>query len=146
MQLHAADLRLQLLGKLGGDLLLADKVNNDGKHEVNQVDSSLDDVFLGLRETLRRVPASTLQEEVMDAAIQLTVKLAEVLAAIALGNTVLLTLVFRVRGDGAALALTAAELLQGSLAVNVLRRNQCHDLGLGEIVGPFRGNTLLSGE
>lgn len=121
-------------------------MNDDSKHEVDQVNSSLDNVFLGLGETLGRVPAGTLQKEVMNTAVQLTVKLTEVLAAIALGNTVLLTLVIRVRGDGAALALTAAELLQGRLAINVLRRDQCHDLGLRKVVGPFCGDTFLGGE
>lgn len=48
LQLHATDLGLQLLRKLGGDLLLADEVHDDGQHEINQVDSTLYNVFLGL--------------------------------------------------------------------------------------------------
>lgn len=35
LQLHAADLRLQLLRELRCDLFLADEMNNDGEHEVN---------------------------------------------------------------------------------------------------------------
>lgn len=111
LQLHAADLRLQFLGQLGADLLLADEVHDDGQHEINQVDGALDNVFLGLGQALGRVPAGTLQEKVVDPAVQLAVQLAEVLAAIALGDAVLLALVIRVGRDGAALALASAELL-----------------------------------
>lgn len=49
LQLHATDLRLKLLRELGGDLLLADEMHNYGQHEVNQIDSTLDNVFLRLR-------------------------------------------------------------------------------------------------
>lgn len=146
LQLHAADLRLQLLRQLRADLLLANQVHDDGQHEVDQVDGALHDVLLGLRQALGRVPASTLQEEVVDTAVQLAVQLAEVLAAVALGDAVLLALVVWVGRGGAALALASAELLQGRLAVDVLRGNQGHDLVLGEIHGPFGRGGLLSRE
>lgn len=144
LQLHAADLGLQLFGELGGDLFLADQVDDDRQHEVDQVDGALDDVFFGLRQALGWVPACTLQEEVVDAAVQFTVQLAQVLAAVALGNAVLLALVIGVGRDGASLALASAELLERRLAVDVLGRDQRHDLGLGEIGGPFGGGGLLS--
>lgn len=119
-------------------------MHDDSQHEINQVNSSLDNMLLRLRQALARVPAGTLQEEVMNTAVQLAVQLAQVLAAIALGNAVLLALIFRVRGNSASLALAAAELLQGRLAVVVLRCNQCHDLILREIGRPFSGSALLS--
>lgn len=121
-------------------------MHDDGQHEINQVDGSLDNVFLGLGQALGRIPARTLQEEVVDAAVQLAVQLAQVLTAVAFGNAVLLALVVEVIGFVTAFALTAAELLQGRLAVDVLRRNESHDLGLGEIIGPFCGYILLSRE
>lgn len=146
LQLHAANLRLQLLGQLRVDLLLADEVHDDGQHEVNQVDCTLHDVLLGLRQALGRVPPGTLQEEVVNTAVELAVKLAEVLASVALSNAVLLSLVIRVRGAGAALALASAKLLQRRLAVDVLRGNQGHNLVLREIIGPLSRGSLLSCE
>lgn len=127
-------------------MLLANQVDNDSKHEVDEVDSTLDDVLLGLRQALGWVPSSTLQEEIMDAAVQLTVKLAEVFSAVSLGNAVLLALVVGVVRVGAALALASAELLKRLLAVDVGWGNQSHDLWLREIGGPLGSSSLLSGE
>lgn len=144
LQLHAADLGLELFGELGGDLFLADQVNDDGQHEVDEVDSALNDVLLGLRQALGWVPAGALQEEVMNTAVELAVELTEVLATVALGDAVLLALVIRVGRDGTSLAFTSAELLERRLAVDVLGCDQRHDLGLGEIGGPFGRSSLLS--
>lgn len=146
LQLHAANLRLQLLRELGCDLLLADEVHDNGQHEVDQVDCSLHDVLLGLGQALGWVPAGSLQEEIVDATVELAVQLAQVLAAVALRDAVLFALVIEVVAIGAALALASAELLQRGLAVDVLRGNQGHDLGLGEIVGPVGRNSLLGCE
>lgn len=143
LQLHAADLGLELFGELGGDLLLADQVDDDSQHEVDQVDGTLNDVFLGLRQALGWVPSSALQEEVVNPAVQLAVELAKVLATVALGDAVFLALIIWVGRDGASLALTPAELLERRLAVDILRCDQRHDLGLGEIGGPFGGKSLL---
>lgn len=146
LQLHAADLGLQLFRELGSNLLLADEVHDDGQHEVDQVDCTLHDVLLGLGQALGWVPAGSLQEEVMDAAVELAVQLAEVLAAIALGNAMFLALVIELVTVGATLALTSAELLQRGLAVDVLRGNEGHDFGLRKVVGPVGRNRSLGRE
>ena len=143
LQLHAADLGLQLLRQLRSHLLLVNEVDDDRQHEVDEVHCALDDVFFGLGKALGWVPASTLQEKVVDAAVQLAVQLAQVLAAVTLRNTVLLALVIGVRRDGATLALPSAELLEGRLAVDVLRRNQSHELRLREVVRPLHRGGLL---
>lgn len=82
----------------------------------------------------------------MDAAVKLAVKLAEVLSAVALGDAVLFPLVIGVSGVSATLALTAAELLERLLAVDVLGGNESHDLGLREIIGPLGRGGLLGRE
>lgn len=112
-------------------------MDDDSQHEIDQVDGSLDDVLLGLSQAFGWVPAGTLQEEVVDTAVKLAVKLAEVLSAVTLGDAVLLPLVIGVRGVSATLALTAAELLERLFAVDVLGSNESHNLGLGEIIGPL---------
>lgn len=72
-------------------------------------------------------------------------QLAEVAAAVALGNAVLLALVI-FSGLGTALALAAAELLERCLAVEILWGHQSHDLALRQISGPIDGVGLLSGK
>ena len=148
LQLHAADLRLQLLREmLGHFILLTDQLDNENEHEVDEEDGTLHDVLLGLRETLGWVPTCTLEEEVVDAAVQFAVELAQVLASIAFGNAVLLALIIWIARDQTPLALASAELLQGGLAVDVSGGDQGHDLGLREIAGPFflRCEGLLPG-
>lgn len=94
LELHAADLRLQLLRQLPGHfVLLADQVDDDEEHEVDQEDSPLYDMLLGFREALGGVPSGALQEEVMNAAVQLAVQLAQVLPAVSLGDAVFFALV-----------------------------------------------------
>lgn len=51
-------------------------MDDDEKHEVDEVDSALYNVFLGLWEALARVPSGALEEEVMDTAVQFAVQLA----------------------------------------------------------------------
>lgn len=131
LELHAADLWLELLRKmLGHVIFLADEVDDDEKHKVNEVDGALHNVFLGLRETLARVPSGALEEEVVDTAVQFAVQLAQVLAAVAFGDTVLLPLVIGIGGDHAPLALASAELLQGGLAVDVSGSDKGHEFVL----------------
>ncbi len=138
LELHATDLGLQLLREvLGHLLLLANQLDNNQKHEVDKEDSSLHDVFLGLREAFGRVPSGPLEEEVMDAAVQFAVQLAQVLASIPLSNPVLLPLVIGIDGDHAPLALASTHLLQGGLAVDVSGCDQTHDFVLRKFSRPF---------
>lgn len=145
LELHAADLWLELLRKvLGHFIFLADEVNDDEKHKIDEVDGTLHNVFLGLREALAGVPSGPLEEEVMDTAVQFAVQLAQVLATVAFGNPVLLALVIGIGGDHAPLALASAELLQGRLAIDVSGSDKGHYFILGEITGPLHG--LLGGK
>lgn len=141
LELHAANLGLHLFNELLGHLiLLANQVTDENEHKVNEKDSTLHNVFLGLWQALGRVPSGAFEEDVVDAAVQFTVQLAEVLAAIALGNAVLLPLIIWIWGDHAPLALAAAELLQGGLAVDILWGDQGQDFALRELIGPFEGS------
>lgn len=66
-------------------------------------------------------------------------KLAEVLASVSLGNTMLLSLIILVTcggHHGFVFAFAATELLQWRLSVDVAWLYKGHDLGIGEIVGP----------
>ena len=124
LETHASDLRLQLLGKLAGCLiLLTNQVEDDKMHKVDEVDGSLNNMFLGLGQALGRIPASLNQEEVVEAAIQFPVKLAEVLPPVSLGDAVLLPLVIRLTTRHATLALPATQLLKRRLAVDSPGRN-----------------------
>jgi len=140
LELHAADLWLELLRKmLGHFIFLTDEVDDYEKHKVDEVDGTLHNVFLGLREALARVPSGALEEKVMDTAVEFAVQLTQVLASVAFSDTVLLSLVIGIGGDHAPLALASAELLQGGLAVDVSGSDKGHDFVLGEITGPLHG-------
>lgn len=131
LQLHASELPLQILRQLWRNfLLLTQEVDNDRQHEVDQEDGPLNNVLFGLGKTFAWVPAGPFKEKVMDAAVQLTVQLTEVLAAVSLGNAVLLALVILVARGHIVLALAATELLQGRFPVVVTWSHQRHDLGV----------------
>lgn len=138
---------LQLFRQLRRDLfLLSQQMGDDDQHEVDEKDGRLHYVLFRLGQAFSRIPASAFQEKVMDAAIQFPVKLAEVLAAVSLGDAVLLSLVIVITGDLAVLAFASTQLLQRGLAVDIPGRNQGHDLRVGEIVGPpksFLGREAL---
>lgn len=137
LEVHVPQLDLQMLRQLRRRRLLRrQQVLDDHQHKVDQEDSRLDDVLFGLRQILDRVPPGPLQEEIVHAAVQFAVQLAQVLAAIALGDAVLLALVVAVAGYKVVLALAAAQLLQWGFAGDVSRRDQLHDLGARQFMRP----------
>lgn len=140
LELHATQLRLELLGQLSGHLvLLADEMDDDQQHEVDEVDGSLHDVLLGFGQALRWVPSGALKEPAVDSAVQLPVQVAQVLSPVALRNAMLLPLVIGLARDHAALALATAQLLQWGLPADFFRRDQTHQVGRGEFLRPFKG-------
>lgn len=86
-------------------------------------------MLLRLSKAFRGIPACTLKEEVVDAAVQLAVQVAKVATAIALSDAVLLALIILSRLS-AALALAAAELLEWRFAVKILGGHKGHYLAL----------------
>lgn len=112
------------------------------KHKVDQEDGRLNDMLLGLRQVLGRVPPGTLEEQIMDAAVQLAVQLAQVPAPVTLGDAVLLTLVIAVAGHKVVLALAAAQLLQWRFAGDVAWSDQLHNLRTRQFVRPARRKPL----
>jgi hypothetical protein len=131
LQVHTSEIRLEILRKLRGDLLiLLQQVDDDDQHEVNEKNSSLHNMLLRLWQALGGVPACPFEKKVMDTAIQLTVELAQVLTAISLGNSVLFSLIIEITRHLATFALPTAKLLERWFAVDVLRSNQCHNFGV----------------
>lgn len=112
---------------------------DDQQHEVDEEDGTLNDVFLGFRQALGRVPACPFKKEVMNTAIKLPVQLAEILAPVSLGNAMLLSLIINTGGDHASLALSSAQLLQWWLPTDVLRGNQAQQVGRREFLRPVKG-------
>lgn len=98
-------------------------MEDDSTHEINEEYGSLNNVLLRLGQVLCRIPACTLEKVVMDAAVQVTMELAQVLPSVSFGNAMLFPLVFRVCGNHVALALPSAQLLQGWLSVDLKRAN-----------------------
>lgn len=133
LQMHGTNVSLQVLRELRRDLVLVllQQVDDDDQHEVNEVNSPLNDVLLGLGQALRRIPAGPFKKKVVDAVIQLPVELAQVLSAVSFGNPVLLPLIIQIARHLAALAFASAELLERRFAIDVPWRNQCHNLSIG---------------
>ena len=104
-------------------------MDNDQKHEIDEENSTLYDVLLRLGKTLGWIPPGPLEEEVMNTTVQFTVQLAQVLSSVALCNAVLLPLIITFTRDHAPLTLSATQLLQWRLAVNMLRGDQVHEVG-----------------
>lgn len=137
LELHATDLWLQLFRELVERLVLLLGQVEDGKvHEVNEVDCGLHDLLLRLGQGLFRVPAGMFEEEVVKTTIQVSVKLAQVLPPVALGDTVLLPLVipFGTLIVHTALPFLSAQL-QWRLTVDLPRRNKFQDLRVGVFAG-----------
>lgn len=140
LELHATDLWLQLLRELVERfVLLLGQVDDDQVHEVNQEDCGLHDVLLRLRQTLGGVPAGLDQEEVVKTTIQVSVKLAQVLSPVALGDAVSLPLVipFSALIVYTALPLLSAQL-QWRLTFDILGRNKGQDFRVSKIAGLCR--------
>lgn len=93
-------------------------------HEVNQVDCTLNDVLFGLRQSFGRIPTRLNEEEVMETAIKVSVKLAQVLPSVTLSNTVFLPLVIPFVFVGHAVFAFLPAQLQWRLAFDILRRNK----------------------